>query len=131
MRLLLDTHILIWMINEPEELNDRERRILLDPRTTPLLSVVSLWELRLKWDIINKRGERKGGLDPAEALGFANRNRIEVVPLTWETAVAGLPVPVANADPFDRMLLTHAQQIEAKLLTRDGKLRDHPLAFAP
>lgn len=131
MKLLLDTHIFIWLATEQQKLNDRERRVLRDPSAAIFLSAVSLWEIRIKWDSRDRHGTRKGKLDPLAALQLAKANSIELVALTPETAISALRVTVEHADPFDRLLLTQAQELDTRLLTRDSKLRNHPLALVP
>lgn len=129
MKLLLDTHFLIWLATEPKRINPAEQKLTRSTNTSVFVSVVSLWEVRIKWDSLDRQGRRKGTLDPIQAKAFANQNGVELVPLTPDVAIVPLEVEVANADPFDRMILTQAQQLGARLLTRDTKLRDHPLAF--
>ncbi len=62
-------------------------------------------------------------LDLVQALGIA------VEPLSAEICASALSTPIAHKDPFDDLLLTIAQETGRKLLTRDEKLRGHPLAF--
>lgn len=48
MRLLLDTHALLWWLNDDEKLGDRVRRLIVDPENDVLVSAVSLWEVTVK-----------------------------------------------------------------------------------
>jgi PIN domain nuclease of toxin-antitoxin system len=95
-----------------------------------LVSAVSIWELRVKWPLRDRLGERKAAISAAEGMSFAIANGFEIVPL--EAADCAQPVlepPLRHKDPFDEMLMAHAQALAARLLTRDGKLLDHPLAY--
>lgn len=128
MRLLLDTHFLIWMVIDPGEIGRREKVLI--SRNGLVVSPVSIWELRNKWQ---KHGGNKGRrdlLDPSVALAYVIGNGLELAPLTGEDCAAALDTRMPHHDPFDEMLLIHAQRLAAKLLTRDTQLVDHPLAIS-
>ncbi|MBO9624712.1 MAG: PIN domain-containing protein [Sphingomonas sp.] len=128
MRLLLDTHFLIWVTNAPELLRPRER-VALSGDADLLVSSISLLEIRLKWRALETRGKPHNALSPAKALALIGENGLALVELASLDIAAELVPPVAHTDPFDELLLLHAQQLGAKLLTRDGRLRDHPSAY--
>lgn len=129
MRLILDTHFLIWLAINPDEISVRERGILESGNWDLVVSPVSIWELRLKWQARDRHGVRKGVLSPAAGLAFVKAAPIDLVELTTQDFAAGLAVPIPHKDPFDEMLLIHAQQLGVRLLTRDDDLRRHPLAL--
>jgi len=127
-KLLLDTHILAWLATDVPLLPGE--RALLAEVDDLAVSVVSLWELRVKWNRFHASGERKGPLDPQVALVSAGRMPARVLPLTPTIAVAPLDPPLDHSDPFDELLLVHAQVTGRRLLTRDRKLGDHPIALS-
>lgn len=128
MRLLIDTHYLIWTLGDGSELTARESAIIAEAAAI-YVSAASLWELRTKWRSFDRHGKRKGSLDPAVALAACDTLGFHLVSLEPADSCADLsPVPIHN-DPFDHMLLVHAQRIGARLMTRDRKLRTHPLAL--
>ena len=127
MKLLLDTHYALWVTVFADRLTVAEQR-LIDSHEA-IVSAVSLWELRIKWRTLGGDGKRKGPADPADVLAGLQHLGIETLPLTAEQACATLTHPVPNKDPFDEQLLVHAQEISAKLLTRDSRLLEHPLAY--
>jgi PIN domain nuclease of toxin-antitoxin system len=129
-KVLLDTHFLVWMI-EQEEWPTQSERVLLDsPEVELLASSISVWEVKIKAAALKQRG-RSGFVSPAQVLAFADTSGIAIEPLDATTCTLALRPPLEHPDPFDEMLLTHAQQLGARLLTRDEKLRDHPLALSP
>lgn len=130
MRLLLDTHVLIWLALSPQRLTAAEQALLAAASESALVSSVTIWELRLKWD---RRGPsaREELLEPTMALGFAEQHGFELAALTPGDCATSLGQPLAHRDPFDEMLLIHAQRLGARLLTRDRQLAGHPLALAP
>ena len=131
MRLLLDTHIAVWAVLDPGALTEPERSCMAAADTPLVLSAVSLWELRLKWDRLHPSGVRKGPLEPTVVLAFAAAMEWELLPLTARHAAAQLKQPLGHKDPFDELLLVQAQEEGMRLITRDAKLADHQFAFSP
>ena len=129
MRLLLDTHFVLWAATERGQFTRDEFSVLVDPENQLLVSAVSLWELRNKWNRRFRSGERKGPQDPQGLLEAVQRLGLTVEPLTGEQSVAHLDVAPGHSDPFDELLLAVAQHFGARLFTRDKDLRGHPLAF--
>ncbi|MGK6320855.1 type II toxin-antitoxin system VapC family toxin [Sphingomonas sp. DT-204] len=130
MSVLLDTHFVIWLAEGGAELTPRERAFLDAQEERAWISAVSIWELRIKWSKVSRNGERKGALAPEAAMLFADKAGIEVAPITGADCVATLHTPLFHKDPFDEMLLVHAQQRGARLLTRDRGLQGHPLVVS-
>jgi PIN domain nuclease of toxin-antitoxin system len=129
MRLLLDTHILVWLARAPELLSAGEIARLDRVSEPPMVSALSLWELRIKWEKRHPSGARKGVLGPDEAIDYVGQTGLTLVPLAPEQCVASLEPPFDHGDPFDTMLLVQASQLGARLLTRDRNLIGHPLAI--
>lgn len=129
MKLLLDTHYLVWMINATQLLTPSERGVLSDSEHQLFASSVSIWEIRLKWQTRDREGERKGTVDPADALAYINASGITLASLSGEDCATAIKVPLAHRDPFDEQLLIHAQRLDAKLFTRDRLLAGHPLVY--
>ncbi|RZF64239.1 PIN domain-containing protein [Sphingomonas populi] len=129
MRLLLDTHFLIWLAIDPDEIRPRERALI--GAAEVIVSAASLWEMRLKWQKRDRHGRRKGQLDPALALAFIAANDMQLAGLSAEDCATMLAPAMPVPDPFDEMLLIHAQRLGVRLLTRDRQLIGHPLAITP
>jgi PIN domain nuclease of toxin-antitoxin system len=129
-RLLLDTHIVVWAALDPDALTGAERRYMADPDTPLVLSAVAVWELRLKWHSFHISGVRKGPIDPAAVVAFGAAMDWDLLPLTARHAATQLAQPLAHKDPFDELLLVQAQEEDLRLLTRDAKLAGHPFALA-
>lgn len=129
--ILLDTHIALWLATERTTLTFREMNFLADPRNNLRVSAVSLWELRIKWNSFFKSGDRKGPGNPSDVFGALIRMNVGMIALEPEHAAAALAHPLDHKDPFDELLLVQAQELGLKLITRDAKLRGHPLAYSP
>lgn len=129
MRLLLDTHIAFWLISDITKLRTSELALLRNTDTEACLSVVAIWELRLKWASLHRSGDRKGPVDPVEALAAFQRLQLPIIALEPDVAAMPLAHPLQHKDPFDELLLVQAQARAMLLFTRDEALKDHPLAY--
>ena len=131
MRILLDTHFLIWLATDDQALSRAEQRLLTAPDTSILVSTISIWELRVKETSQARRGKPQPPLLAGDAITFARLSDLPIVAPEIDDYAAPLVPPIAHTDPFDEMLLVHAQQLGAKLLTRDDRLLGHALAASP
>ena len=129
MRLLLDTHFVLWAATKSARFSLEERSILVEPDNQLLISAVSIWELRIKWNRRYRSGERKGPYEPQALLAAIRRLGLAVEPMTGEQCASLLDPPPMHSDPFDELLLAVAQNLGARLFTRDADLRGHPLAY--
>lgn len=129
MRLLLDTHYLIWLANAPEMLIDRERELLKREDVAIVTSIISLWEIRIKWQTFRPDGSRKGDISPNAAATLIDANGWSIAGLDTGDILERLATASPNRDPYDEMMLVHAQRLDARLLTRDRALNTHPLAY--
>lgn len=130
MRLLLDTQILIWLVEDRKRLSAKEK-IAIAAADELLVSALSLMELRVKRRAERRRGKPASIISPAAAIAFCNARRIAIHPFLPDDAAVELDDDPSHGDPFDEMLLAHAQALQARLLTRDDKLQRHPLAYHP
>ena len=121
MKLLLDSHFVLWFASDQARLTNAERALFTRLDTTVIVSSIALWELRLKWDSIDKKGKRKLDVDPVSLAGVYEALGTEMAVFDAQQAVAPLHAAIGHRDPFDVMLLVQAQQLDAKLLTRDVK----------
>ncbi len=128
MALILDTHYVFALASVEIKLSKRERAFLAAPGERLLVSAVSIWEIRLKWDALHGSGARKGPSSPAQVLEALASEPIGYLSLTPEHAATPLAHALSHRDPFDELLLAQAQAEGALLLTRDAKLQAHPLA---
>jgi PIN domain nuclease of toxin-antitoxin system len=104
MRLLLDTHTLLWSIGKSNELSEKVVQEIKNAKNEILVSAVSLWEIALKYNIgklIMESFDIKKIPEYCEEMGF------ELIPLEPLDAVNSLYLPQKNIhkDPFDRMLI--------------------------
>jgi PIN domain nuclease of toxin-antitoxin system len=129
--LLLDTHYVFAIAGSPGRLTGTEINFLAAYPDRFVVSAVSIWEMRLKWDALHASGQRKGPLDPAQAMQILAGQNLDFLPLSAVHAATLLLEPISHTDPFDELLLVQAQVEGTKLLTRDARLAGHSLATRP
>jgi PIN domain nuclease of toxin-antitoxin system len=122
MKLLLDTHILLWAANEPERLSAQAIALLEDPDNELLFSAASLWEVSIK----NSLGRNDFKVD-ARLLrrGLLDNGYVEL-PITSAHAVYVESLPAIHKDPFDRILIAQATAEGITLVTADGMVAKYP-----
>ena len=118
MRLLLDTHVLLWALGEPQKLNGDARGLLEEPTNEILFSAASLWEIAIK----ASRGRIDCRVAPAEILAAARASGFVELPVLSVAALKVADLPDHHRDPFDRLLVAQAIAEPAVLLTSDAQL---------
>ena len=115
MRLLLDTHVVLWALADPERLRPSARAAIIDPANDVLASAATAWEIAIKTAL--------GKLTaPTDLLRALDDSGIETLPITAVHALAAGALPPLHSDPFDRMLVAQAQAEGLALVTRDPKI---------
>ena len=122
MQLLLDTHLLLWAVVEPERLDVALVGMLEDPLNTPVFSVVSLWELVIKRGLDRPDFQMEPSLLRQALLDAGWRE----LPVEAHHALAVGQLPPLHRDPFDRLLLAQAQADGLLLITADRQLAQYP-----
>jgi PIN domain nuclease of toxin-antitoxin system len=122
-RLLLDTHVFLWLNTDPERLGDR-LRVVEDAGNDLLVSAASAWEIAIKHSVgklalpetperyvpsrVRALGAETVGVEQAHALGVAS-------------------LPPLHRDPFDRLLVAQARSIGATIVTADDRIAAYPV----
>lgn len=117
MNCLVDTHIFLWSVFSPGKISKKVRALLLDPEVTKYVSVITFWEISLKFSL--GKIDLKG-VAPDMLLQVARETGFEILPLDAETISSFYRLPkIANKDPFDRMLAWQSIVKDHSLLTKD------------
>jgi len=116
MRVLLDTHTLLWCLTADSYLTSRARRIIEDGSNEVLVSAASIWEIAVK--------VRLGKLPTGDILindldTYLSRLGFEVLPISLLHAVRAGALPGQHRDPFDRMLISQAQAENLPIISND------------
>lgn len=115
MKLLLDTHCLVWLLTDSPRLDPAARAVIAGAQGV-WFSEASIWELGLKW--------RKGkiAVQPRRLADQAFANGLRPLPIQMESLLASCELRHKHGDPFDRLLYAQARQGGLRLLSIDRTL---------
>lgn len=122
MKLLLDTHLLLWAAGQPDRLSATARKLIDNLENELLFSAASLWEVAIKRRLgrsdfqVDLRLLRRGLLD----------NGYGELPIVSDHVVATESLPSIHKDPFDRVLVAQATVEGMTLLTTDSLVAQYP-----
>ena len=122
MKLLLDTHLLLWAAENAPRMPEAARELIVDPGNELYFSAASLWEIAIKQGLgrpdfeVDARVFRRGLID----------NGYLELPILSEHAVAIEGLPAIHKDPFDRLLIVQAMVEGITLLTNDAVVARYP-----
>ena len=115
MRLLLDTHVLLWLVSDSPKLKSNARTLIRDAERI-YVSPVTIWEISIKVSL----GKLKA--DPDELIAEMRKNGFEELPVYARHAKEVAKLPMLHGDPFDRLLVAQAKAELLHLLTCDTHL---------
>jgi PIN domain nuclease of toxin-antitoxin system len=121
-RLLIDTHLLLWAAAVSKRLPSSARKLINDPANDLYVSAASLWEIAIK----SARGNPEFRVDPRLFRNNLLANGYFELPITSEHAIATYSLPPLHKDPFDRLLIAQATVEGITLLTADRQVAKYP-----
>ena len=116
MKLLLDTHAVIWWLGDDDRLGKRARGLIEDPENDVLVSVASLWEMAIKARI------GKLEVDVASAAAAIERSGFQILALSIEHLQSLRALPMHHGDPFDHLLAAQTIAEAATLISDDRRM---------
>ncbi len=123
MRFLLDTHIWLWSLLEPEKLHQHIRDILEDSHNEFFLSPISVWETL----VLAKKNRIQIDCVPEEWVVKAlKKSPVQEVPLTHTIAMKSRAIVLPHEDPADRFIAATAWEYGLTLITVDRRLKNSP-----
>jgi len=121
MTLLLDTHVLLWWLDDPKQLSRAARRAIQDGSNPVYISAAVAWEITIK--------KALGKLDAPDNLeDVIEANRFLPLPITIPHALAVRSLPHHHRDPFDRILIAQALHEGFRLVNRDSEIAKYPVS---
>jgi len=115
-RVLLDTHALLWWFSDDPALTRAARKIIADTKNTLVVSAASAWEIATKVRL----GKLPTGASLAgDFTGYIERERFQLLSISVEHALRAGLLPGAHRDPFDRMLIAQAQADNLPILSKE------------
>jgi len=118
-RLLLDTHILLWWLSDDPALPDRAAALIADRDNEVFASAISIWEVAVKSHL------GKIAADPEQIEAAARDSGLEPLAFSSKHALTVARLPVHHRDPFDRALVAQAIAEPLHLVTHDVVLRHY------
>jgi PIN domain nuclease of toxin-antitoxin system len=116
LKLLLDTHVALWWVDDPSTLSTSARQAIENPASTVWFSSASAWELSIK--------VRNGKLtvDIDRLVAELTNNGVQLLGIGIDDAIVAGSLEWDHRDPFDRMLVAQAKRTDAQLVTRDAAI---------
>ena len=127
MKLLLDTHILLWAAGQPEKLSEKARTLLTTPENVLFFSAASIWEIVIKRGL----GREDFKVDPRRLRNMLILHGYTELPVTAEHALTVETLSLLHKDPFDRLLLAQARTEGMQLLTVDPSVIQYEESVLP
>jgi PIN domain nuclease of toxin-antitoxin system len=123
-RVLLDTHILLWWLADDPDLPPLAADAIANPDVDVIVSAATAWEMAIK---------RAAGrlVAPDDLLGALDANDFASLPITVDHALAAGRLPEHHSDPFDRMLIAQARTEGLTLITVDGRFPEYDVDLLP
>ena len=123
MKILLDTHVFLWWVSEPEKLPDSMLQHLIDPDIRVFLSVATSWEVQIKIGIgrLELKDQWKNIVQTQ-----VKKNFIEVLNITLEHTWALQGLDPLHKDPFDRLLIAQSLCESLVLVSKDPLIHQYP-----
>ena len=123
MKILLDTHIFIWLIDEDNRLDSLWREEIKNPQNQIFLSVASVWECVIKYQI----GKLNFPQSPDIYLPQKRKEYlIKSLPINEESLSHLRQLPLLHKDPFDRLLISQSLQDDLTIMTEDNAILTYP-----
>ena len=117
MKLLLDTHVFLWLRSEPHRLSPRVLSAYQDPANRIYLSIVSVWEMQIKHQI----GKLRLDMPLRELIEKqCDANTLEILPFKLNHIFGLQNLPLHHKDPFDRLLIVQSQVENICLASSDS-----------
>jgi len=121
MKLLLDTHVLLWWLDEPAQLGEAARDAIQRDANLVYVSAATAWEIVIK--------KALGKLDAPDNLAEVLREcRLTPLPITVEHALGVQSLPMHHRDPFDRILVAQARAEGMTIVTRDARIFEYDVS---
>ncbi len=121
MKLLLDTHVLLWCLTDDSSLGVHSRALIIDPAHTVIVSIVSIWEIVLKMRTGKLEADLGEIIRDSASAGFTS------IPIAHAHLLELARLPKHHGDPFDHLLIAQAIVEDATLVSNDRHMPFYPV----
>lgn len=124
MKLLLDTHTFLWLVDGNSSLSATAQTALCDPSNALFFSIASVWEMAIKTSRTNPQLKLNEPLDQFIAR-WTEAYQVQLLPIYLQHALHVAGLPKHHADPFDRLLIAQAEVEGMTLVSADRKFASY------
>ena len=124
MKVLVDTHAILWWLADERHLSRRARRILENSENRRLVSIASLWEIAIKMKLGSLPTE---GLTLRMIADELTEQEFAILPVRLEDLLQLERLPTLHRDPFDRILVSQALEEGIPMLTKDTAIQQYSI----
>ncbi|OGT37186.1 MAG: hypothetical protein A3F12_04175 [Gammaproteobacteria bacterium RIFCSPHIGHO2_12_FULL_38_14] len=122
MEYLLDTHVILWWLTQPQKINQKAQQIIQDQSNRIFLSSASFWEMAIKKSI--------GRLTlPHNLIETITAENFKILPILPEECLGVADLPLLHSDPFDRLIIIQAKLNNMIVITNDQKIAEYPVVI--
>lgn len=126
MRILLDTHVFLWLLSDPDRISLNWTKLIEDPSNDLYLSIASLWEIAIKSSL---QKLRLAVTFSELATEYVPEMEIEILPIAIEHLAVVEKLPRHHGDPFDRLIIAQGIVEKLSVMTLDPKLASYEVAM--
>lgn len=125
MTILLDTHVALWWLSDPERLEGEALSAIREPGNMLFLSAAAVWE------VVIKAASGRMPPPPGHFEAAAAQAGLAELPIGWRHCRRAASLPPLHRDPFDRIMVAQAQEEGMVIATRDPLIRQYSVAVLP
>lgn len=126
MKILIDTHALLWLITDDKKLSTKSKLYFTDPENELYFSMASFWEICIKTSIGKLSLSTSWEQTLKEELSF---NSVQLLPISTEHCVQVSKLPFYHRDPFDRLIIAQAVVDELHIMSIDEHFEHYPISL--
>ena len=125
MKYILDTHAIIWLLENSPKMSSNIKDIIKQQENNIYISSVSLWEIAIKMDL----GKLKLGVSFGELLDYINRRDFDILQIEENYLKGLVGLPYIHNDPFDRMIISTAISEDLTIITIDDSIQKYDVSW--
>lgn len=117
MNYLIDTHTLLWYLDDSKKLSQKSKNLIENSESDISISIASFWEIAIKVSI----GKLKLGIGIISLIVKTKEEEIDILPITPESLAVVENLPLHHKDPFDRIIIATAMTLQVSIISNDEK----------
>jgi PIN domain nuclease of toxin-antitoxin system len=123
MNLLLDTHTLIWFLEDNPQLSKLSAAVIKEPKNLCFVSIASLWKIAIKVSL----GKLNVDVKPSDLQPYLNKLHIQLLDISYHHLSILETLPLHHRDPFDRIIISQSIANNLAVVTKDPLFKNYPV----